>query len=67
MGFAGKVIKGTLITVGATLAVGGFIAYNASRYVKRLIYPPTFKKYLALASIPFVLYAVENPKSVANR
>jgi hypothetical protein len=61
MGFAKNVFTGIAITGAASVALAGIAVYNAGRYIKRMVYPPTVKKYVALAAIPLVLYAVRNP------
>lgn len=69
MSIGKKVKKGALIAGGVaigTVGLTGYSVYRAVQFVKGLLYPPTVKKYVALAALPVAFYCIEHPTTAVD-
>jgi hypothetical protein len=66
MGAMKKTMLGTAITLAGAAAIGTVAAYAGAKSVKKMVYPPSARKYLALAALPFALSAVYQPEKTTD-
>jgi hypothetical protein len=66
MGAMKKTMLGTAITLAGVAAIGTVAAYAGAKSVKKMVYPPSVRKYLALAALPFALSAVYQPERTSD-